>query len=336
MKKNIFIILASCAAVLTACTEDFKDWTTPQHNDAEQVQTTELKSITAVNNVDLGKVTEEYVQVFTAEVSSSEAADVTYQLVLTNGIANETLMADKDGRVSVDELQKAVTTLFGKAPVMRYVDTTVYALYTVNGQTVRQTGKTVLQVVPISSFTEYLWVPGDANGWGFEGGRVRSYNFDGKYSGIIYVKGGFKFTNKAGWDGTNYGWGADGHSLSDSGDAGNLWISDEPGLYYVDVDLNTMTYNYTKIETMGIVGDFNSWGNDVVMIWNEAESCYIAENANVTSAGWKFRVNYDWNINFGGSLNALTVSGDNLFVSGTTVKLYPLLNKADDIFCTVE
>lgn len=121
-------------------------------------------------------------------------------------------------------------------------------------------------------------------------------------------------------------------------DNGNLGVNAGEGVYYMDINLSEGTITATKVETMGMVGDFTGWadGADVVMTWNAEEYCYEATNAGVTAAGWKFRVNGKWDINLGGSLNNLTAGGDNLTVVGNKVKLYPTRKTNDNIYCTVE
>lgn len=117
---------------------------------------------------------------------------------------------------------------------------------------------------------------------------------------------------------------------------GNLGVKDGKGVYYMDVNLSEGTIEATKVETMGIIGGFNNWAGDAPMTWNPEEYCFEATNVGVTADGWKFRVNGDWPINLGGSLNNLTAGGDNLTVAGNTVKLYPTRKTSENIYCTVE
>ena len=117
---------------------------------------------------------------------------------------------------------------------------------------------------------------------------------------------------------------------------GNLGVKDGEGVYYMDVNLSEGTITATKVETMGIIGGFNNWAGDAPMTWNPEEYCFEATNVGVTADGWKFRVNGDWPINLGGSLNNLTAGGDNLTVAGNTVKLYPTRKTSENIYCTVE
>ena len=121
---------------------------------------------------------------------------------------------------------------------------------------------------------------------------------------------------------------------------GNLGVKDGKGVYYMDVNLSEGTITATKIETMGMIGGFNNWDGDAPMTWNAEEYCFEAtfeaSNVGVTADGWKFRVNGDWAINLGGSINNLTAGGDNITVAGKTVKLYPTRKTKDNIYCTVE
>ena len=121
---------------------------------------------------------------------------------------------------------------------------------------------------------------------------------------------------------------------------GNLGVKDGKGVYYMDVNLSEGTITATKIETMGMIGGFNNWDGDAPMTWNAEEYCFEATfeapNVGVTADGWKFRVNVDWAINLGGSINNLTAGGDNITVAGKTVKLYPTRKTKDNIYCTVE
>ena len=117
---------------------------------------------------------------------------------------------------------------------------------------------------------------------------------------------------------------------------GNIGVNAGEGVYYFDVNLANGTIKATKVETMGLIGNFNSWGGDAAMTWNAEEYCFEATNVGVTADGWKFRVNGGWDINLGGSLNNLTAGGDNIAVAGNTVKLYPTRKTSDNIYCTVE
>ena len=163
-------------------------------------------------------------------------------------------------------------------------------------------------------YTGYLYCA-DPNGWGNQ----------------------FKFQRVAGsWDNEINSGAFSTFSGAATSEGGNISVNAGEGVYYFDVNLSEGTITATKVETMGIIGGFNNWDGDAVMTWNAEEYCFEATNVGVTADGWKFRVNGDWPINLGGSLNNLTAGGDNLKVAGNTVKLYPTRKTSENIYCTVE
>ena len=163
-------------------------------------------------------------------------------------------------------------------------------------------------------YTGYLYCA-DPNGWGNQ----------------------FKFQRVAGsWDNEINSGAFSTFSGAATSEGGNIGVNAGEGVYYFDVNLGEGTITATKVETMGIIGGFNNWDGDAKMTWNAEEYCFEATNVGVTADGWKFRVNGDWPINLGGSLNNLTAGGDNLTVAGNTVKLYPTRKTSENIYCTVE
>ncbi len=163
-------------------------------------------------------------------------------------------------------------------------------------------------------YTGYLYCA-DPNGWGNQ----------------------FKFQRVAGsWDNEINSSAFSTFSGAATSEGGNIGVNAGEGVYYFDVNLGEGTITATKVETMGMIGTFNNWDGDAVMTWNAEEYCFEATNAGVTADGWKFRVNGDWDINLGGSLNNLTAGGADLKVAGNTVKLYPTRKTSENIYCTVE
>ena len=165
----------------------------------------------------------------------------------------------------------------------------------------------------------------------------------GVYTGYVYLADPngsgfqFKFQRVAGSWNNAIGAGSFasfGGAATNEGD--NIGVNAGEGVYYMDVNLSEGTITATKVETMGLIGNFNDWGGDAAMTWNAEEYCFEAKNVGVTADGWKFRVNGGWDINLGGSLNNLTAGGDNITVAGNTVKLYPTRKTNENIYCTVE
>ena len=195
------------------------------------------------------------------------------------------------------------------------------------------------------NYDPFIYFIGSIDGWKSSDQKLALVDdAKGVYTGYVYLADPnaagfeFKFQRKAGsWDnaigaGTFVSFGGAAIGVNN----GNLGVNAGEGVYYMDVNLSEGTIKATKVETMGIIGDFNGWKVDAPMTWNAEEYCFEATNVGVTAVGWKFRVNGGWDVNLGGSLNNLTAGGDNITVAGNTVKLYPTRKTNDNIYCTVE
>ncbi len=198
------------------------------------------------------------------------------------------------------------------------------------------------------NFEPFIYFIGATDGWSkAEQKLALTDEANGIYTGFVYCADPngwgncFKFQKEAGnWDteintGHMTGGMTGGVGLHD-GDT-NFELKEGEGVYFFTLNMGTMSLNAVKVEKMGIIGDFNGWGGDVDMTWNAAEYCFEATGAGVTAAGWKFRVNAGWDINLGGdTLDNLVANGNNIFVAGNTIKLYPTRKTSDKIYCTVQ
>lgn len=195
------------------------------------------------------------------------------------------------------------------------------------------------------NYDPFIYFIGSTDGWKSNDQKLALVDdAKGVYTGYVYLADPnaagfeFKFQRAQGnWDtaigaGTFVSFGGAAIGV----DNGNIGVNAGEGVYYMDVNLSEGTITATKIETMGMIGGFNNWDGDAPMTWNAEEYCFEATNAGVTADGWKFRVNSDWGINLGGSLNNLTAGGDNIAVAGNTIKLYPTRKTSDNIYCTVK
>lgn len=194
-------------------------------------------------------------------------------------------------------------------------------------------------------YDPFIYFIGATDGWKSSDQKLALVDeAKGVYTGYVYVADPngaglqFKFQRVAGsWDNEiNAGTFNTFSDAATTNENGNIGVNAGEGVYYFDVNLGEGTIKATKVETMGIIGQFNGWSSDAVMTWNTEEYCFEATNVGVTADGWKFRVNGGWDINLGGSLNNLTAGGDNITVAGNTVKLYPTRKTNDNIYCTVE
>ena len=121
---------------------------------------------------------------------------------------------------------------------------------------------------------------------------------------------------------------------------GNFKANAGEGIYCVTLNMSNMSIHATKINYMGVTGDYCGWNEGAEMTWNATDYCYELTGVNVNANGWKFRANGptdpNWTINLGGDINDLTQDGSNLSAVGTTIKLYPTRKTSDKIYCTVE
>lgn len=193
-------------------------------------------------------------------------------------------------------------------------------------------------------YDPFIYFIGATDGWKSSDQKLALVDeAKGVYTGYVYVADPngaglqFKFQRVAGsWDNEINAGAFVSFGGAATNENGNIGVNAGEGVYYFDVNLGEGTIKATKVETMGIIGQFNGWSSDAVMTWNAEEYCFEATNVGVTADGWKFRVNGGWDINLGGSLNNLTAGGDNITVAGNTVKLYPTRKTNDNIYCTVE
>ena len=175
-----------------------------------------------------------------------------------------------------------------------------------------------------------LYMAGDANGW-----ATNDYlaGEDGvHFTGFMYLnQNGFKFCTQPEWKGTNYG-----ANFDTAGDAANITMTEAAGYYKVDVDLESKSYVLTPITTIGIIGSAspNGWDSDVDMTYvpynteTKELGYWEAKNITLTTGAIKFRANDGWDINWGGTADALTQGGADMNVEEGTydIKLYAWAN----------
>ena len=168
-----------------------------------------------------------------------------------------------------------------------------------------------------------LYMAGDANGWN----QIDILNSDDgvHFTGFMYLnQNGFKFCTQPNWDGTNYG----GAFFGQESD--NIMMTQEAGFYQVDVDLSAKTYTLTPF-TIGIIGNATpkGWAGDTDMTYNPEERCWELKNVELTDGEMKFRHTNDWNLNWGGPLDALVHDGDNIAVAAGTYDIKLKVNWAE-------
>lgn len=191
---------------------------------------------------------------------------------------------------------------------------------------------------------EFLYTPGGANGWGQTSSAYMQLHETKGYYGLFPIDGdGFKICTENSWDDA-YTYGSTDTAAALSGDlglgqAGNNILVPEAGLYWCFVQFDSAytltTYELIKVDTVGIIGSFaaSGWGSDVLMTSADGGATWTADVTFAAGDEFKFRFAENWDYNYGGDLNALSLDGDNISVAeaGTytvTLKLQPGLPTA--------
>ena len=179
-----------------------------------------------------------------------------------------------------------------------------------------------------------LYMAGDANGWKQTEMLVST---DGNYfKGFMYLNNnGFKFCTETNWDGTNYGAG-----FSTVADAANISLPDgyQEGYYQVELDLSAKKMMLTAITTIGIIGDAtpSGWDASTPMTYDKDSHAWVIKDATLKAGELKFRANDAWEINWGGTTEALTQGGDNLKIKEDGIYDIELHALADgQAYCTI-
>ena len=267
---------------------------------------------------------------------------VSYQTVI-GGISYDGLKE----QISTSELESIVQNKYGLASMERELTVTVIADVMVNGFPEQYSASTTITCkLPKPTMPEYLYFIGATDGWSSSSQRLASPDFNGIYTGFCYVADpngwGLEYKLKPNADNWDNDLNSDSFSqfLGDAKGTGggnnNLSVSAGEGVYYMEVDMNNATFKAVKVNQMSIIGAFSNWSEDVDMTWDATTYSYKATGVGATAVGWKFRVNHDWTINLGGTLNNLSNYGDNLYVNANTIELFPTRRDSNNIYCTAE
>lgn len=161
----------------------------------------------------------------------------------------------------------------------------------------------------------YLGLIGSGyNDWGNAGPDGKFY-YDyttGAFKiGVQLVDGEVKFRMNSDW-GTNYG----GNNGMLSLDGDNIPVT--AGYYTITVDLNNNTYSVVADDILGVIGSgYNDWGNagPDFSLTEVNPDIWVGDIITLVDGEIKFRVNNDWNVNYGGSGGTLSPGGDNIAVT---------------------
>lgn len=169
-----------------------------------------------------------------------------------------------------------------------------------------------------TSAIDFLYTPGDSNGWNHDNSQKLGTNNYADYSGYAYLKqGSFKFTSAPDWDHVNYGAGAEAGTLSTDGGAGNISVAAD-GLYYCKVNIASLTYELVQVNTIGVIGNATpgEWASSTALEPTDETKLKWTGDIVFKGGEFKFRANDGWDINLGGALDNLVQDGDNMATPG--------------------
>ena len=166
MIKKILSLIAFVASV-AACTDDYKDWASPQAVPQPAQVAFGDGSVSTVGVIDFNSVTAELVKVcnITAPTATNDTYKPFYTITLGGEDAYEIAL---DGTMSAADLQNFVVNKFGRRPVERDIDATVNMWLTNGGTTVKTATSGVFQIKVIPQapqISENYYIVGGPNDW---------------------------------------------------------------------------------------------------------------------------------------------------------------------------
>lgn len=189
---------------------------------------------------------------------------------------------------------------------------------------------------------EHVFVIGTYCDWAFDSAKIQhlyNYTKDGKtYTGVIDFNGnaasGFKLTGLPKWD-DSCNWGSEAQEEEE--EATSIQLISSGGskdikayskrFYNFSFDKSSLVL--TKLagfDKIGIVGEFNEWGNDVEMSYNPAYVRFFADIELAADSKLKFRADADWALNWGENAEA---NGADILVPAGNYRAYLDLNKKE-------
>ena len=282
MIKKILTMIAFVASV-AACTDDYKDWLSPQVVPQPETVTFGDGSIRTEGVIDLNTVTAEYVKVctITAPTASKEGFEPSYTL----NIGDVVYEIGADGLMSAADLQASIVAIYGNCrPVQRDVQATV-SMWLSNGVTTIKTATSApfsiwaIPEAPVIEAAYYL--TGSINGWDNTDTTYKLTN-DGSDP---YDNPTFKLRIPAPEDGSNVefkmtpesGLGGDWSGCLAAGseegrfnyknDGGNLVITADPDALYYDLTFNMLDQTWSAApvgfnEFIYEIGNESGWSEN--------------------------------------------------------------------------
>ena len=166
MTKKILLGMALVAS-LAACTDDYKDWLSPQVVDQPETVSFGNGSVTTVGTIDFNTVTDEMVKVCSITAPTASDPSFTPSYTITLG-GEETYDISADGVMNSADLSNFVIGKFGRRPVERSIEATV-SMWLSNGTTAVKTATSgifhITAIPKAPQISQNYYIVGGPNDW---------------------------------------------------------------------------------------------------------------------------------------------------------------------------
>lgn len=154
-----------------------------------------------------------------------------------------------------------------------------------------------------TAFPDQLYIPGAHTGWAKPFTIFISGNGEGHFEGGVNLVNAssatceWKFSPDNDWVGSDF---AGTITLDDYGYGkgeygGNGNIATPNGYYYISVDMTTTAFEMLRIDKIGLIGGFNSWGGDVDFTYDTVKNVWTVTQPLKATDEFKVRFNGSWN-----------------------------------------
>lgn len=281
MKKILFIAAAALFG-LTACTDDYKDWTPQTQPTQPATVSFGDGSVTAAPVIDLNALTEGQTLVQVATIVAPTASNESYAPVYTLNVGEVSYPLTAQGEMVAADLQELIAQTFGRKPVQRQLDATI-SMWVTNGATAIKTatsGIFQLKAIPQAPVIDSAYyLTGTLNNWNNSDNTYKLTN-DGTdpYENPVFTMRipapadgsnvEFKMTPESGLGGD---WskcltaGAEEGRFDYDNKGGNLIITAVPDARYYDVTFNMLDQTWSAValppieQAYYLVGTPNGW-----------------------------------------------------------------------------
>ena len=177
MTKKILLGMALVAS-LAACTDDYKDWLTPQVVNQPETVSFGDGSISTVGTIDFNTVTDEMVKV--CNITAPTASDPSFTPSYTITLGENSYDITADGMMKASDLSDYVISQFGRRPVERTVDATV-SMWLSNGTTTVKTATSgvfhITAIPKAPQISQNYYIVGGPNDW-FDSAKNKTLKFN--------------------------------------------------------------------------------------------------------------------------------------------------------------